>query len=389
MQKTIIQGVTSSLSALFIHDQVRFLEQNGYQVEVVCNNDSTRVYDGLNMTHIPFEREISLYRDVRSLITLTKHLRQKDPDIVIFSTPKASLLGMIAGYMAGTNTRVYAQWGLRLETVKGFKKIILHSTEKMTCMLSTHVIAVSESLADEMVSRKLVSREKIVRIGRGSVDGIDLDVFNPEAIDQEMLEARMKECGLGSDEFIIGYVGRLTKDKGINELVEAFSKLAVTYSHIRLLLVGDFEEADPVDRKNQTIIEDDLRIIHQPYTTSPEYYYSMMDVFAFPTYREGFGTVSVEAQAMHVPVITFDSTGARDTIIDGKTGLRVVTNDADGLADAIRRMIEYPLMRHRMGRSAREFVEAYFDRRIIREHVLAFYNMLGEEDDPDADYLRA
>lgn len=311
------------------------------------------------------------------------------PDIVIFSTPKAGLLGMVASYMNGTETRVYAQWGLRLETVKGLKKLILHTTERLTCMLSTHVIAISESLADEMVARRLVAREKLVRIGRGSVDGIDLDVFNPASLDQDLLEQRMETCGIESGEFVIGYIGRLTKDKGINELVEAFCELGGTYTHIRLLLVGDFEDGDPVHPRNRDIIMEDPRIIHEPYTTAPEYYYGMMDVFAFPTYREGFGTVSIEAQAMHVPVVTFDSTGARDTVLDGKTGLRVMTNDAEGLAEALKRMIEYPLMRRRMGTAAREFIEAYFDRRIIREHVLAFYNMLGEEDDPDADYMEA
>ena len=330
MQKKLIHGVTSSMSALFIHEQVHFIEKNGYQVEVVCNNEPKRHYEGLRLKHIPFEREISLYRDVTTLYSLYRYLKGKKPDIILFSTPKAGLLGMVAGFLNGTETRIYAQWGLRLETVTGVKKLILQTTEKITCLLSTHVIVISDSLEEEMVGRNLVDREKVVRIGKGSVNGIDMQRYSPDAIDADRLKRMKADLNIKPSDFIIGYMGRITRDKGTNELVEAFTKLSQRYDNIKLLLIGDIEEGDPIRPENIETIHSHERIIHCAYTTEPEYYYSMMHVFAFPTYREGFGTVSIEAQAMRVPVIGFNSTGVKDTIVDNRTGLVVWNNDTAG-----------------------------------------------------------
>ncbi|WP_031548028.1 glycosyltransferase family 4 protein [Salinicoccus luteus] len=389
MQKKLIHGVTSSMSALFIHEQVHFIEKNGYQVEVVCNNDPERHYEGLRLKHIPFEREISLYRDVTTLYSLYRYLKGKKPDIILFSTPKAGLLGMVAGFLNGTETRIYAQWGLRLETVTGVKKLILQTTEKITCLLSTHVIVISDSLEEEMVGRNLVDREKVVRIGKGSVNGIDMQRYSPDAIDADRLKWMKADLDIKPSDFIIGYMGRITRDKGTNELVEAFTKLSQRYDNIKLLLIGDIEEGDPIRPENIETIHSHERIIHCAYTTEPEYYYSMMHVFAFPTYREGFGTVSIEAQAMRVPVIGFNSTGVKDTIVDNRTGLVVWNNDTAGLEEALMDMINHPLKRAQMGRDARKFVEDNFDRELIQQKVLDFYNTLGPSGDADAEYQKA
>ncbi|MCG1008451.1 glycosyltransferase family 4 protein [Salinicoccus sp. ID82-1] len=389
MQKKIIHGVTSSMSALFIHEQIHFIEKNGYQVEVVCNNIPKRHYEGLKLAHIPFEREISIHKDVTTLYALYRYLKRKKPDIIVFSTPKAGLLGMIAGYLNGTETRIFAQWGLRLETVTGVKKLILQTTEKLTCLLSTHVIILSDSLEAEMVGRKLVDPKKVVRIGKGSVNGLDMERFSPHVIDQERLTRMKEDLDIKPTDFVIGYMGRITRDKGTNELVEAFMRLSTRHDNVKLLLVGDIESGDPIRPENKKIIETHERILLCAYTKEPEYYYSMMDVFAFPTYREGFGTVSIEAQAMHVPVIGFDSTGVKDTIVDNETGLIVRTNDAKGLEEAIEDMVIHPEKREQMGRNARIFVKENFDRELIQQKVLDFYNTLGRADDKEVAYLKA
>ncbi|MFC3420004.1 glycosyltransferase family 4 protein [Salinicoccus hispanicus] len=389
MQKKIIHGVTSSMSALFIHEQIHFIEKNGYQVEVVCNNMPERHYEGLKLTHIPFEREISIYRDVTTLYALYRYLKRKKPDIIVFSTPKAGLLGMIAGYLNGTETRIFAQWGLRLETVTGVKKLILQTTEKLTCLLSTHVVILSDSLEAEMVGRKLVDPKKVVRIGKGSVNGLDMERFNPRVIDQDRLARMKEELDIKPTDFIIGYMGRITRDKGTNELVEAFVKLSEKHEHVKLLLAGDIEAGDPIRPENKEMIETHERILLCAYTNEPEYYYGMMHVFAFPTYREGFGTVSIEAQAMLVPVIGFDSTGVRDTIVDDKTGLIVRSNDAEGLEKAIEDMVIHPEKREQMGRDARIFVKENFDRELIQQKVLDFYNTLGTAGDEEVAYSKA
>ncbi|WP_020008204.1 glycosyltransferase family 4 protein [Salinicoccus albus] len=385
MNRKIIQGVTSSLTIVLIEEQIRFIEKNGYQVKVVCNEDFKKSYDDIKIRHIPFEREISIVKDMGSLYRLYRYLRAEKPDIINFSTPKAGLLGMVAGFLSGVDHRIYIQRGLRLETVTGLKYHLLYLTEKIACQLSTHVMVISDSLEAEMISRKLLSRHKVVRIGRGSSNGTDMEKFNPERIDTHQLSSLRNGLDIKPSDFVIGCVGRMTKDKGMNELVAAFTRLEKKYDHLKLLLVGDFENGDPITERNRKTIADHDDIIHCPFTDSIEYYYSLMDLFAFPTFREGFGNVSIEAQAMGVPVVTFDATGARDTVLDGRTGIIVKRMGAEGLTAALDDLIHDAEKRRRLADQARNFAAGHFDRRHMQEALLKFYNSLGEQGDAVAE----
>jgi glycosyltransferase involved in cell wall biosynthesis len=385
MQKKIIQGVTSSLSVLLIEDQVHYIEENGYEIKVVCNNDFDKLYEDITMNNIPFEREISIGKDLSCLYRLARYLHREKPDIINFSTPKAGLLGMIAGYLTRVKTRIYVQRGLRLETITGLKKAILYTTERLTCRFSTHVIVISDSLEQELIQKKIVDPNKVVRIGRGSSNGIDMEKFNIANIEEERLASLKSDLGISPSDFIIGYVGRLTRDKGINELVEAFETLENKYEHLKLLLVGDFEAADPVKEENKQKIANNPSIIHHPFTDDVEYYYTLMDLFAFPTFREGFGNVSIEAQAMRVPVVTFNSTGARDTVLPNVTGVITEDNTARGLADGLEHLIDNENIRKRMGEDARAFATENFDRKRMQKQLLDFYNSLGEREGYDVE----
>lgn len=330
----------------------------------------------MEVEHIPFDREINLRNDFLNLCRLYKYFRQEQPDIIHFGTPKAGLLGMLAGYFAGVETRIYIQRGLRLETVTGMKKHILYTTEKISCTLSTHVMVISDSLEREVIRRRLVRPRKIVRIGRGGSSGINMERFDPESIDRTEVDALSRELGIGEGDFVIGYIGRIARDKGSNELVEAFSAIFGAHPEAKLLIVGEFEDSDPIDDVNRHIIETDDRIIRQPYTSRPEHYYMLMELFILPTYREGFSNVSIEAQAMGVPVVTFDSTGARDTIDAGSTGLVVKSNDAEGIRHAVETLMIDAVTRAEMKEAARPYIRANFDRHLLHEQLLSFYNTL-------------
>ncbi|MHC0552856.1 glycosyltransferase family 4 protein [Salinicoccus sp. CNSTN-B1] len=379
MQKKIVQGVTSSMSVLLIEDQVHFIERNGYSVKIVCNNDFDRLYRDLTMDFIPFEREIHVAKDIRALYELTRYLRREQPDIVNFSTPKAGLLGMVAGFLSGVKSRIYMQRGLRLETVTGVKKIILYTTEWLTCFFSTHVIVISDSLEEELIARKLLKKGKVVRIGGGSSNGTDMETFDPLALDSEKYGRLRHEVGIEEGDFIIGYAGRMTRDKGVDELVQAFESLSSGCAGIKLLLVGDFEAGDPITKSSRERIVEDEDIIHLPFTDDIAYYYRMMDIFAFPTFREGFGNVSVEAQAMGVPVVSFNSTGARDTLAHGATGLLTEERTSASLAEAIQYLFRHPEERLRMSAACRAFVAQRFDRKAMQSELLDFYDSLGEQ----------
>ncbi len=381
----IIQGVTSYLTVVFIRDQVEFIRENGYDVEVLCNKDFDSPHEGLEVTHIPFEREISIVKDLSALYKLMGHLKKKKPDLINFSTPKAGLLGMIAGAMSGVDKRIYMIRGLRLETATGFKKIVLYLTEKLSCTFSTHIMVISDSMEREVIRLKIANPDKIVRIGRGSSNGIDLDKFNPENIDAKRLRSLKDELKVKDDDLIIGYAGRLTKDKGINELIEAFESLSFDHERIKLLLIGDFEEGDPLEPENVRKVYECENIIYRPYTAGLDYYYSLMGLFALPTYREGFSNVSIEAQSMGVPVVTFDSTGASDTVEDGVTGLVTTSNDVQGLVEALNYLITHEEKRTEMSKVSRKFVADNFDRRMMQQQLLEFYDRMGEQGDENAE----
>lgn len=377
MTKKIVQGVTSSLSILFLRDQMKFLEKHGYEVKVVCNNDFDKTYRDIELDHIPFEREIDIVKDVSALYKLIKYLKRESPDIISFSTAKAGLLGMIAGSLTRVKTRIYIIRGLRLETAKGAKSKVLHLTEKVACTLSTHVIVISESLEQEVIRRKLVKPDKVMRIGKGSSNGIDLKKFNPESVSTAQVRALKKDLGIGPSDFVLGYIGRITKDKGCNELIEAFEALSARHPDLKLVIVGDFEESDAIRQENIDKIHGNENIILCGYTLDIQKYYRLMDLFIFPTYREGFGNVSIEAQAMGVPVVAFDVTGAKDTLIHGQTGMIVEDKDAPGLTATIGRLIENPEAVERMSAVSRGFVTDHFDRVFMQEELLKFYDSLG------------
>lgn len=372
----IIQGVTSALSVLFLRDQVNFLKQNGYEVKIVCNNDFENTYKDVEIDHIPFEREISIGKDLSALYKLIGYLRREAPDIISFSTAKAGLLGMIAGFILRVKTRIYIIRGLRLETTTGLKQKVLYMTERIACSFSTHVIVISESLGEEVIDRKIVRRNKVMRIGKGSSNGIDLEKFNPEVITDIQIKALRDELNIGADDFVMGYIGRITKDKGCNELVESFEILSADHPELKLLIVGDFEESDSIKQENIAKIYEYDNIILCDYTLDIGKYYCLMDIFVFPTYREGFGNVSIEAQAMGVPVITFDVTGARDTLISEQTGLITGQKDSEGLTEGIRFLIDNPEITNKMSKDSRQFVAANFDRVLMQSELLKFYKGL-------------
>ncbi|MCD2136466.1 glycosyltransferase family 4 protein [Salinicoccus halitifaciens] len=369
------------MSVMFLRDQVKLLEQNGYEVKIVCNNDFDKTYKDMELDHIPFEREINITKDVSALYKLFKYLRRESPDIIHFSTAKAGLLGMIAGFLSRVPTRIYSIWGLRLETTSGIKYRVLHTAERIACALSTHVVVISDSLEEEVVNNRIVKRDKVVRIGKGSNDGIDLEKFNPENIPSTQVETLKKELGIKPDDFVMGYIGRITKDKGSNELVEAFEALSADHPNLKLVIVGDFEESDAIKQENIDKIHENKNILLCGYTLDIHKYYRLMNLFVFPTYREGFGNVSIEAQAMGVPVVTFDVTGARDTLARGQTGIIIKNKSAAGLAEAIRHLIEHPEVLEKMAGASRKFITENFDKVYIQGELLKFYDSLGTPPD--------
>jgi lipopolysaccharide/colanic/teichoic acid biosynthesis glycosyltransferase len=378
----LLIAVTASISCIFYRGMLRYLEDAGFSTTLVSAPGELlkQVSDaeGARNIAIPMEREIHLLRDLRSLWSLYRAMTSTRPQLVDVSTPKAGLLGSTAAMLARVPCRVYTLRGLRMETATGFKRFILWLAERTACACSHRVTPVSESLRLRAIELRLVSPEKARSLGNGSC-GVDTERFTPRNRATEEVARLRQNLGLGGDEMVIGFVGRFVKDKGIRELVEAFRELSASRPNLRLLLVGDFENGDPVEPRIRQYIESTPTILKPGFVTDTAPYYALMDVFVLPTYREGFPGVPLEAQASEVPVVTTNATGAVDSVRHRVTGLIVPLKDAKALTTAIDTLLRNPEMRVDMGHAGRKWMECDFRPEVIwRAHANMYREMLEE-----------
>ena len=318
--------------------QIEYLRDKGLDVHVVSSEGPEQNTYSSDITHvINMEREISLKNDLKSLINMIKLFKKEKPYIVNSGTPKAGLIGTLAAFITRRPVRIYTVRGLRLETVSGPKYKILYAMEKLAMYCSTDIIAVSESLKSKIVELNLANKSKIKVLGYGSSNGVNLEKFDKKfnAIPNELQEQL-------SGYFVIGFVGRIVKDKGIKEVVEMFKMLQAKNLKVKLLLLGNPEKDDSISASDYQYLVDNNDVILAGHVSQPVNYFNHMDVLVSPTYREGFANVSLEAQAVEVPVITTRATGAIDTIEDNETGFLVDVGESKGLAEKVEYLINHP-----------------------------------------------
>lgn len=368
--------VTAALSAGFFRGQLAYLIANGCDVDFVSGPgpqlDATRD-QGARPWAIPMEREIAPLRDLVSLWRLWRLFRRTHPDLVVAGTPKAGLLGTIAARLAGVPRVVYTLHGLRLETTSGWKRRLLWFAEWLACHAAHGIRSVSPSLRTRMIDLGLTTPEHCVVVGSGTSNGVDVEHWRRTSAAERAGWETRDRLRISQTAPLIGYVGRLTRDKGIGELYAAFTRLRRTYPDLRLLLVGGFEVGDPVPAALRFRIETDSAVSITHFVTEVAPYYWAMDILALPTYREGFPGAPLEAQAASVPVVTTDATGAADAIVDGITGLRVQVGDADALTAALDRLLGDAELRSRMGRAGCKWVRERFARETVWQELLISY----------------
>lgn len=375
----ILFAVTASMSWGFYRKRLAYLRDAGFDVTIVSGPgellETIARSEGATPVAIPMEREISPLKDLISLWKFYRAIKRVKPDLVDVSTPKAGLLGSIAAMLARVPCRVYTLRGLRMETATGLKHAILWLAEWISCACAHKVVPVSESLRQRAVQLKLATAAKTNILEHGS-GGVDLTRFSPRRRGTPETEALRRDLGLAGKETVIGFVGRFVKDKGIRELVEAFRELCITRPNLRLLLVGDFESGDPVEPEVRKYIESAATILRPGFVEDPAPYYALMDVFVLPTYREGLGLVSLEAQASGVPVVTTTATGAIDSIVDGVTGVLVPVGESNALKNAIDGLLADSALRQRVGRAGRAHTEQEFRQELVWDALIRHYQML-------------
>jgi glycosyltransferase involved in cell wall biosynthesis len=375
--------VTVDLSTKLFEGQIGFLAKSGFQIDVISSPGprlDAMHRQGVACWPIKMRREIAVASDVVSLWRLWRLFRLVRPEIVVAGTPKAGLLGTLAARIAGVPHVEYALLGLRFETAAGIKRWMLMSTEWIACHAADSVRCVSHSVLARIVTLRLAPAARCIVIRNGTSDGVAVDRFTPSAQDRSDVEQLRHELMIPHDALVIGFVGRITRDKGIEELYGAFKKLQRSHHELRLLLVGSFEPGDPVPGWLRERIETDPAVIRTGFVNDTERYYRAMDVMALPTYREGFGTALAEAQSASVPIVTTNATGAIDAIVNGKTGLRVPVRDTDSLTSALGRLLSDPQLRRKMGTAGRIWVEKNFRREDVWQGILTHYRMLLQAD---------
>lgn len=379
--KKIIRSTTIGGSLdTFCYGLLSQMKEEGYEVVALSSPDEDLrklgEREGVRTIGVPMERRMSPWKDFLSLCKLVRVLLKEKPDMIHSMTPKAGLLCMIAAWVARVPIRIHTFTGLVWPTTSGMTRYLLMATDKLTCACATHVIPEGQGVLEDLQNGG-ITRKPMHILGYGNVRGVDLDFYSRRS---ELLE-KSKRLSQGCS-FRFVFVGRIVGDKGINELIDAFSEMLNRHPDCRLTLVGRFEkEIDPVTDETKRKIDsiDAIEAVGTQLGDDLLAYYAASDCFVFPSYREGFPNTVLEAGAMGLPSIVTDINGSREIVVDYKknpenaTGLIVPSKNTEALLEAMEWMVTHEEERKLMAANARPRIEQRWEQGFVRGCLLDFY----------------
>ncbi|MBQ9737103.1 MAG: glycosyltransferase family 4 protein [Clostridia bacterium] len=355
-------------------------------VTIVCNMDKDyerQLKEEFPFVHtraVPFPRGINVFGSVKSIIELFNFFRKEKFDMVQYSTPNASFYASVASKLTRIPVRLYCQWGMVYVTQSGIKRKIFKWMEKTICKSSSMIQPDSYGNLEFCREEGFYDESKSCVVWNGSAKGLDLNAYDISK-KEEYAEEIKALYDIKDGEVVIGFVGRLGREKGCNELFEAFRNLKKEYVNAKLLFVGPIEKEDTIEPELLQYFRNCEDIIKTGRVSNVEKYVAAMDVFVLPSYREGFGMSVVEASAMGVPVVATKYPGPSGGMVDNVTGISVEIKSVSQLEDAIKELLNNPEKAKVMGLSGREFVEQKFEQKeFIRHYMKNRMNLLGEED---------
>lgn len=348
-------------------------EQDGYEVVAVSSPapvlDEIAEREGVRTVAVPMERHIAPLKDLKSLFGLIRVFRREKPTMVHSMTPKAGLLSMIAAWACRVPVRVHTFTGLVFPTASGLTQKILILTDRITCACATHIVPEGEGVKNDLINYR-ITKKPLKVLGHGNVRGIDLDHYNPALPKVQAEASKLRKPGI----FTFIFVGRLVRDKGINELVRAFSQLNTQYPHTRLLLVGPYEEdLDPLEPETVAAIDNNKAIVAVGSQKDVRPWLAASDAFVFPSYREGFPNVVIEAGAMGLPSIVTDINGSREIIIDGDNGIIIPPRQTETLRQAMEIFLTDKDMAKKLSHNARPLIASRYEQSYVRRCLKEYY----------------
>ena len=384
--KKLIRITTVPISfKVLLKGQLRFMASNGFDVKGVSSEGEELKEvvenEGIAVEAITMSRKITPFQDLKSLWEMWNFLRKEKPQIVHTHTPKAGIIGMLAARLAGVPHRLHTVAGLPLMEATGIKRKILNFVEKLTYSSATRVYPNSKGLYDFILQNNFTQSNKLKIIGNGSSNGINTTFFSPEQVSEtERVELREK-LNIQPDDFVFVFVGRIVSDKGINELIKAFSQLQTAENNeltgIKLLLVGGLEsDLDPLNPETLAEINQNKDIISVGFQQDVRPFFAISDALAFPSYREGFPNVVMQAGAMGLPSIVSDINGCNEIIVEGENGLIIPPKNVEKLKEKMLTLAKDKNLYTKLKGNSRRMIENRYEQSVVWNALLEEYEGL-------------
>jgi len=374
-----ITTITVSIEKL-LENQPRFFSKY-FNITLISSDEKKLAKIALDqgVEYFPLEitRKITPFKDLKCLVELVIFLRQEKPHFVHSHTPKAGIIGMLAAYIARVPVRMHTVAGLPLMEATGFKRILLNLVERITYFCATNVYPNSKGLENFINENNFCDKSKLKTLGSGSSNGIDTAYFNPEEVTETQKANLKKKLNIETTDFVFSFVGRLVGDKGINELIQAFVAVSKKHPSAKLILVGHTEaELDPLLPETLHSIELDENIIEVGFQKDIRPYLALTNVFTFPSYREGFPNVLLQANAMGIPCIVSDINGCNEIIKEGENGIIIPTKNSVILQQKMKLLLEKSKLFKASKADIRKGISAKFEREVLWNLLLEEYKTL-------------
>ena len=384
--KKLIRITTVPISfKVLLKGQLRFMASNGFDVKGVSSEGEelreVHENEGIVMEAINMSRKITPFQDLKSLWEMWNFLRKEKPQIVHTHTPKAGIIGMLAARLAGVPHRLHTVAGLPLMEATGIKRKILNFVEKLTYSSATRVYPNSKGLYDFILQNNFTQSNKLKIIANGSSNGINTIFFNPEQVTETERVTLREKLNIQPDDFVFVFVGRIVSDKGINELIKAFSELQTAENNeltgIKLLLVGGLEsDLDPLNPETLAEINQNRDIISVGFQQDVRPFFAISDALAFPSYREGFPNVVMQAGAMGLPSIVSDINGCNEIIVEGENGLIIPPKNVEKLKEKMLTLARDKNLYIKLKENSRRMIENRYEQSVVWKALLEEYEGL-------------